>query len=190
MTFRVTLYAHQAFLSMIKRTLVRIDKWSEKIKFKFEVEETATCIILCQTALESFLNDFYKEVIATSNYDDFEKKNFMDKINFFYEEKNKKPDWDKGCLQSVKKINSIRNWLIHFKDGNIGLISSTHGWVLDKNNKTKVYDFHNDLKVEKVKKYYNDTRRAMNQILELYEYDSFFPFDSIKTEKYEPYLVG
>ena len=189
MTFRVNLYADQAFLSMIKRTIKRIERFSEKTRIDHELEEVASGIILCQSAFETFLNLLTEELqLEETIKDKILKANFLDKIELWHQ--YKPFDYNKTKLpwQDIKRLNSVRNWLVHFKTSNISLISSSSGWINDGINKIPKFDDAVELKLDRLKSYYSSVITCMyiiaktNYVEDLYEH--------LKTEKYFPLLVG
>ncbi len=73
MTFRVHFFADQAFFSMIKKLLDNSSKYSVEQQLDAEVQETATCIIICHSACEAFLNILYN-FLNLDNFEDFGRK--------------------------------------------------------------------------------------------------------------------
>ena len=187
MTFRVTLNADQIFLSMVKRTIERMKTYDEATLQKYEVEECATCIILCQAALESVVNTIGIEELDATLFEVFDRKSLLDKLHYLFEKQGCAIDWSTKSFQKIKQLNIIRNWLIHFKDGDIGLLSSNSGWLLDKHHKTKKFDLHKALSLSSTTLYYQETRQILHQLTTLF---NSLQSESYLTEDFEAYLVG
>lgn len=187
MTFRVEFFADQAFLSMIKRMLKNAESYNKDQKIDFELEETATAIVICHSACEAFLNLFTRN-IETIDFYKYEKKSIIDKINILYGELGETADWTKLPLQDIRRIDKARNWLTHFKDSNIGLTNSWGSWVVDEVNKKPKIDDSEELKYVRVKRYYDNSRMSLYRITELYQLHQNYEY--LKTEDYTSFLVG
>lgn len=187
MTFRVNFYADQALLSMVKRILKNAKNYNKEAKMDFEPEETATSIIICHSACEAFLNIFATQ-IELNNFQEYEKKSILDKIEILYRHKNQRADWSKLPLQDIRTLDKIRNWLTHFKDSDIGLINSMGQWISDEVNKKPKVDDYIELKYTKVERIYKNIRIALLDITRFYEVEEYFEY--LETENYNSYLIG
>ncbi len=189
MTLRVNLYADQAFLSMVKRTIKRIERFSKNSKLDYELEEVASGIILCQSAFETFLNMLTEQIaIEEELKQKILNANFITKIELWNEYKSFGYDKSKMPWQDIKRLNSVRNWLVHFKSSNIGLTRHTGKWIDDGFNKIPKFDDSVELKLDRLKSYYSSIRKCMQMIVTIVEPDECY--DHLTTEKYISLLVG
>ncbi|MFB0947846.1 MAG: hypothetical protein QMB24_17125 [Spirosomataceae bacterium] len=187
MTFRVHFFADQAFFSMIKKLLDDSPKHSVEQKFESEIQETATCIIICHSACEAFLNILFN-FLSLDNFEDFERKSIIDKANILYEIKGQSVDWSKNPLQDMRQLEKVRNWLTHFKDANVGLINSMGHWVVDKVNKRPKINDYQELKFSRVQRYYDNCREILYELCTIYGVEEDFEY--LESEEYQCYLVG
>lgn len=187
MTFRVHFYADQAFFSMIKRTIEKSKIYTGKEKLDFEPEESATAIIICHSACEAFLNILAYH-ITLENFNEFERKSILDKIEILYRNKDLKVDWSVNPFQDIRNLDKVRNWLTHFKKTDIGLINSMGHWVVDDFNKRPKIDDYKELKYERAERYYQNVRSSLAEICKIYDCNDYFSY--LETEDYWSYLVG
>lgn len=189
MTVRVYFYADQVFFDFVNKTIKNLSKYNDDELYEQESMETATCIIMCSAAIESFLNVFAQR-INIPEYAEFQKKSIKDKINNMYVNVSKKPDWSKGSLQDITNLTRVRNWLVHFKikDNNIGL-TNHYEWIVDDVNKYPILDPCLELKFSRVKRYYESSRQILFDIASLYDLQEEFEY--LKDENYlSNFLVG
>ena len=186
MTFRVNFYADQAFLSMVKKILKNCESYTGDYKMDHEPAEAATAIILCTTSCEAFLNLFARE-IAIPDFPSYDRKSIVRKIEYLYSQKDLEPDWSSHPLQDIKSLVKVRNWLVHFKDSDLGLIGS-EGWIDEETKTRPEIDDQHELKFERVRQYYDSCREVLLAIAKIYNLEESYQY--LSDEDYMTYLVG
>jgi len=187
MTARVHFYADQAFFSMVKRIIQNSSHYDKRTKQSFEPEESATVLVICHSACEAFLNIF-AEHLSVTDLESFERKSILNKIEDLYKIKLLTPDWSRNPLQDIRKLDTVRNWLTHFKSANMGLINSMGQWVQDEYNKRPKIDDYKELNYERANRYYDNVREGLIELCQVY--DCLDYFDYLKNENYNSYLIG
>ncbi|MEA5134995.1 MAG: hypothetical protein VB035_02525 [Candidatus Fimivivens sp.] len=91
------------------------------IKNELENDRKISAIILAGTYLEHILNSFYVNILSfkfdfSNTYinDAIKASSIIDKISWFFELVTRNT-FNKALYQEIKKINSIRNQLVHYK---------------------------------------------------------------------------
>lgn len=186
MTFRVNFYADQALLSMVKKILKNGETYTEDYMIDHEPIEAATAIILCTTSCEAFLNLFARE-IALPDFSAYERISVARKIEYLYSLKDLEPDWSSPLLKDIKSLVKVRNWLVHFKDSDLGLIGS-EGWIDEENKTRPEIDDQLELKFERVRQYYGSCREVLLAIAKVYDMEDSYQY--LSDEDYMAYLVG
>lgn len=123
MTFRVRFFAEQAYFSFVKESLANPIVDHEKA-----VEPGAVCVVSLNCALEAIANTLLNDHSQT---EDWEKQSLHSKLEELLVLAGIAKDWGRHPLQKIKELNSIRNWLVHYKDSDIGLINSDSQWISD-----------------------------------------------------------
>lgn len=181
MTFRVYFFAEQAFLSQVKFLLS-----IEPVDEDKEIELGAICVMACAAAIEAIANTLLSGYIRFEHFDELR---ISSKIEHIANTNSSNINWGEAPWQDVAEIIKIRNWLMHFKDSNIGLINSEGDWLKDEyNKKPKIVP---DLYLSKTKAtdYYKSTLKAL-KLLVLHCKDKLDEFDYLESEKYQSSLIG
>jgi hypothetical protein len=181
MTFRVNFYAEQAFLSFVKKYL------NNPIFDKDEiVENGAMCAIACAASIEAMVNSLLRE---DGKFRHFDELKLASKIETLADFGNVEVDWGIQPWQNIARLIRVRNWLVHYKSSDIGLINSEGEWITDSLNKYPKIDPDTDLSRETIEKFYNSTRQILKELAVGLQFDSFF-YEFLDTEQYEAFLVG
>lgn len=149
-------------------------------------ENGAMCVIACVASLEAFVNKLLKE---DGRFRHFDELKLVSKIETLADFGNIEIDWGIQPWQNIARLIRIRNWLVHYKDSEIGLINSEGKWITDELNKHPKIDPDTDLSKKSIEKFYNSTRELLKELcvglqIENYEYEF------LDTEQYEAFLVG
>lgn len=180
MTFRVNFFAEQAYLAFVKETLDNPITDHEK-----SVERGAVCVIATACALEAIVNLLLKDHTSLRHYDDLR---FRSKIDTLLDFGNHPLEWDKMPLQRIAELIRLRDWLVHYKDNDIGLINSAGEWIEDEYNKRPKRDPDQVLTMENVEKLYQAVRQIV--LILASGVGANERFEYLQTEEYNAFLVG
>jgi hypothetical protein len=180
MTFRVNFFAEQAYLDFVKETLANPIADSYK-----EIERGAVCIIATACALESIVNLLLKDYTSLRHFDDLR---FRSKIETLLDLGNLPIEWDKPPLQHTAELLRLRNWLVHFKDNDIGLSNSAGEWVFDGVKTFPKYNPEKQLIFANVEKLYRSVLQVGLLLSKGVNAEDVFEY--LKTEDYSGFLVG
>jgi hypothetical protein len=180
MTFRVHFYAEQAFLAQIKAML------ETEPKSENEPNVAALCILACASAIEAFSNHLLAKIVKFRHFDELK---ITSKIEQLLICGGIEPNWGIEPWQAINRLIKSRNWLAHYKDYEIGLVNSDYVWLSDSYNKLPKIDPYQELTLNQVRIYYNQTRKAL-EILARSVGAKETDFEFLRTEKYESFLVG
>lgn len=179
MTFRVHFYAEQAFLARTK-AMLNTGKSDE------EPEIAALCILACASAVEAFSNSLLAKTVKFRHFDELRINSKIEQILLYG---GTEPNWGMEPWQSVGKLIKSRNWLAHYKEHDIGLVNSEFKWLSDSHNKVPKIDPYEELTFNQSRTYYDQTRKAL-EILAQCAGARESEFEFLRSEKYEPFLVG
>lgn len=181
MTYNVYFYAEQAYLSHVKKVLS-----TEPVNYDHEIESGALCAISSAAAIEAIANALLSEYIKLENFDDLRIELKLERIVEFG---SGEIIWGESPWQDVAELIRVRNWLLHFKNSNIGLTNSKGRWIKDEYNKIPKFapDIH--LRRSKTARYYQCVREA-SKILVLSCKNQLDEYSFLDNEEYEPTLVG
>jgi hypothetical protein len=180
MTFRVNFFAEQAYLSFVKESLANPIADHEKA-----VERGAVCVIALACALEAMLNVLLKEHTDLRHYDDLR---FRSKIETLLDFGSLPIEWSRLPLQRIAELIRLRDWLVHFKDSDIGLTNSAGEWIEDSINKLPKRNPDTDLTFANVEKLYQAVRQVGLALAE--GVGAKERFEYLQTEDYNAFLVG
>jgi hypothetical protein len=180
MTFRVHFFAEKAYLSFVKETLSNPNKDHEK-----NVERGAICIISLACALEAMVNLLLKDYTTLRHFDDLR---FRSKIETLHDFGKIPCAWDRMPLQGIAELIRLRDWLVHYKDNNIGLINSEGEWLSDDLNKHPKRNPDVELISSNVKKLYQSVRETVLVLAKVNGAEDDFEY--LEIEEYNAFLVG
>jgi len=129
MTHRLYFFAEQAYFSFVKDSIDKPILDQEKA-----VERGSICVIALTCALEGVLNKLLKEHTNFRNWDDLRLKS---KVETMLDFAGLPIDWGRSYLHEIADLIALRNWLVHFKENNIGLVNSAGQWIKDNNKLPK-----------------------------------------------------
>jgi hypothetical protein len=181
MTFRVNFYAEQAFLSFVKKSIDNPSSGKDEI-----VENGAMCVIACVASIESFVNSLLKQ---DGRFRHFDELKLGSKIETLADFGGIEIDSGSQPWQHISRLIRVRNWLVHYKDSDIGLINSAGEWIIDDLNKYPKIDPDIDLSILSIRKFYNSTRQILIELAKGLQIDSYF-YEFLDTENYEAFQVG
>jgi hypothetical protein len=144
MARRVTFYAERAFMKFVRRTL---DSHSHGLP----PEAAAVCILSLAAALEALVNQLF---ISDERLPYFDELHLQSRIQLLATWGKVKVDWGRTPWQDVKQLIRVRNWLSHFKDPDVGLISLSEGWVQDLAKTRRKADPSKELTRSALARYY------------------------------------
>lgn len=179
MTSRVYFYAEHAFLAQAKAMLDSGNK-------KEEIEVSAMCILACTSAIESFSNYLLSKIVKFRHFDELRIKS---KIEQLLLAGGNEPNWGMDPWQSVARLIRSRNWLAHYKEPEIGLINTDFEWLSDMHNKVPKIDPYQELTFMQARNYYDKTRMALEFLARSCGADES-EFEFLRTEQYQPFLIG
>lgn len=179
MTYRVHFYAEQAFLARTKAMLATGQKEEER-------EISALCILACASAIEAFSNSLLANTVKFRHFDELR---ISSKIEHLLLHGGTETDWGVEPWQSVGRLVRSRNWLAHFKDHDIGLVNGKFEWLGEPHNKLPKIDAFKELTFAQSRKYYDHTRNALELLARSAGADEA-EFEYLRSENYEPFLVG
>ncbi len=131
MTHRVYFHADRSYLSFAKAYLGKSFENHDA-----EVDEGSVCVIALVCALEAIVNSLFRDHTVIRHFDDFR---LQSKIETLFDLGSSDFDWGREPLQSVGELIRTRNWLVHFKEPEIGLLG-TEGYVSDTINRLPRFD--------------------------------------------------
>jgi hypothetical protein len=140
-----------------------------------------TLVISCAASIEAFVN-------GLSGFKYYDNLNLRAKIEFLYYINKLELNWGAEPFQSFLDVCKIRNWVLHFKDIELGL-SGSLGFIQDANNKLPRIDPFEVFSYANCKRYYDQTRALIVEIGKRLNQESF-TFDFAVTEKYEYFMSG
>lgn len=181
MTFNVYFYAEQAYLSHVKKVLT-----TDPVNYDHEIESGALCAISSAAAIEAIANALICEYIKLEKFDDLRIESKFEEIVKFG---SGKIVWGVSPWQDVAELIRVRNWLVHFKNSNIGLLNSEGRWIKDEYNKIPKITPSIHLRREKTARYYQCIREA-SKILVLSCKKQLDEYNFLENEEYQPTLVG
>lgn len=181
MTHYFYFFAEQAFLSQVKLLAHR-----EPIDTEKQMETGAICVIACVAAIESVVNSLLINYVRFKHFDELR---LSSKIEYIVEHRGEEISWGERPWQEVAELIRVRNWLVHYKDSNIGLMNSDGEWIKDDVNKPPKIDPNVHLQLVRVRQYYQFTLMALRQLTLLCK-DSLEEYSYLETEQFEPVLVG
>ena len=161
------------------RTLIRNETDEE------EVSNAAVAIISCAAAVEAVANGLLRDAL---NFQYFDELKLRSKIELICESTSK-VDWGAAPWQSIDRLVRIRNWLMHFKESDIGLINSNWNWVTDDINKKPKIDPILELSNVSAAKYYNATLDALRVLIECGKSNDT-RFTSLIAEEFSSLQIG
>lgn len=179
MTFRVHFYAEQAFLSQAKTLSESDDK--EK-----GAEITALCLVACVMAIEAVCNRLLSSSLSN---EEMRKLSIKDKMDMALSVQAEKINMCADPWSSIDRLIKVRNWLVHYKDYDLGLVNGDFKWIDSPDGKKAEFDPFTELTLVKAKKYYRRTLEALQILVSSVEEDAS-EYEYLQTEKYEPFLVG
>lgn len=180
MTFRVNFYAEQAFLSFVKKCIDNPSSDKDET-----VENGSMCVIACAASIEAFVNSLLKEDGRFRHFDELKLASKIETLADFGEIEI---SWGTQPWQNISRLIRVRNWLVHYKDSDIGLINSSGEWVIDEINKYPKIDPEADLSISSIEKFYNATRLILIDLAKGLQVDPYL-YDFLETEKYDAFLV-
>lgn len=181
MTFNVFFFAEQAYLSYVKKALM-----NDPVDYDHEIESGALCTISSAAAIEAISNTLLIEDIKIDNFDGLRIDTKFEKIVEFG---GQKIIWGEQPWQDVAELIRVRNWLLHFKNSNIGLINNEGRWIKDDFNKVPKFSPDIHLRRERTARYYQCVREA-SKILVLSCKKELDEYYFLENEEYQPTLVG
>lgn len=180
MTYRVIFFAENVFLSHAKSVIDNCNEDDSPAVY-------AMSILACAAAIEATCNNLLLNKINIIDYDNL---NINEKINKIIAFGGTKADWSRDPWQSIARLIKTRNWLLHFKEHNIGLVNSNFKWLDDELNKIPGIDPFKELTHLQISKYYNISREALIILFQSAGVDDN-QFEYLHSEKYEPFfLIG
>ena len=180
MTFRVHFLAERAYLSFVKESLTISYSDHEK-----EVERGAVCAIALACALEAIVNSLLANYTSLRHYDDLR---FRSKIDTLYDFGNLELAWDRLPLQRIASLIRIRDWLVHYKNSDIGLINSEGDWIVDAINKLPKHDPDAELAFNNIELLYRAVLETTIGLAVALNAEEEFAY--LKTEEFTSFLVG
>lgn len=180
MTYRVNFFAEQAYLDFVKETLA--NPIADPCK---EIERGAVCVIALACALEAIVNLLLKEHTDLRHFDDLR---FRSKIETLFDFANLPIEWDRLPLQRIAELIRLRDWLVHFKDSDIGLSNSAGEWIFDGVKTFPKYDPEKQLIFKNVKQLYQSVRQIGLLLSKGVNAEEYFEY--LKTEDYNGFMVG
>ena len=180
MTFRVHFYAEQAFLAQTKVMLENPQNDEQ------QAAVSALCILACASAIEAFVNSLLAKTVKFRHFDELK---IISKIEYLLLHGGNEPNWGVEPWQSVGQLIRSRNWLTHFKEHDIGLTNSDAEWLSDSHNKAPKIDPFKELTFAQSRKYYDQTRQALEILAESAGAEEY-EFEFLRSENYDPFLVG
>lgn len=187
MTHRVIMNADNIFLGLAKKALEDMENNGDN--FEEELMMGVNVVITCVTAIEAFTNKVFIKHLHFKCYDDLK---LISKIASIHDLKNSAINWGINPYQTFKRLVTVRNWLIHFKNTNIGLLGADNTWTKDpllgNNNQPKIDPF-TDLNRRSCREYYTECR---NLIIDLGKVANlpYQDYEFAINEKYEYFQVG
>lgn len=182
MTYRVYMLADNIFLSIARNALEQL---SDK-QNKSNILHGTSVVINSVMAVEAFINKTYIKKTKLKCYDELR---LLGKIETLHNLNSSEVNWGGNPYQTFKELVTIRNWLVHFKDPNVGLINSASDWVKDSMNNKPRLDPFEVLKKEHCIRYFNETKKLIVDIGEV----SLMPandYKFAKTEYSEYFSIG
>lgn len=181
MTFRVNFYAEQALLSFVKKYLNNTFFDNDEI-----VENGAMCSNACSAAIETIVNSMFRH---DGGFRYYENLKLVSRIETPVDFGNVEVNSGIQPWQNIARLLRVRNWLVHYKISDIGLINSEGEWISDSLIKYPRIDPETDLSRESVEKFYHSGRQILRELAVGIQVDSFL-YDFLETEQYEAFLVG
>ena len=182
MTYYVDFYAEQAFLAFVKKSISMKPTDDDEM-----VQIGAVSVLACAAALEAMVNFLYKEDGRLPHFDELRLTSKIDTIAHLT---HNSIDWGTQPWQDVARLITMRNWLAHYKDPNIGLLGSARGgWVDDGINKPPKIDPFQELSSPSIKHFYKATRLGLKELCSFFSIDPMF-IEFLDTEDYEPFAIG
>lgn len=180
MTFRVVFFAEKAYLSFVKESLTISYSDHEK-----EVERGAVCAIALACALEAIVNSLLANYTSLRHYDDLR---FRSKIDTLFDLGKLELAWDKLPLQRIASLIRLRDWLVHYKNSDIGLINSEGQWIVDALNKQPKHDPDAELVFKNIELLYRAVLDTAICLAEAHSAEEEFAY--LRTEEFGSFLVG
>ena len=175
MAFHYFFRAEHALLMGVKSTLEQPEAWSEA--------EAAMCILSCQAALESILNNLLTRDGRLTHWNELR---FTSKIDTIADLNGSEIDWGVQPWQDVAQINRMRNFLAHNKESQIGLLGAGDNWIDDDGNSPPKIDYRAETKIESLRAYYDSTREAGLLLAKM----AGATYEFLETEDYRPVIKG
>lgn len=182
MTFYVEFYAEQAFLSFIKNNLQSAEAGEQT---SFTLEKGAVIVLSCAAALEATLNQLFQDDKRLQHYDSLR---ILEKAETLADFAKIKIDWGSQPWQEIQRLIKVRNWLAHFKETKIGLISGEGKWIKDSVNRLPKLDPDIELSLQQVKRYYDSVLGSLLLLAKGLGLQDKYRF--LETQEYDYYMVG
>lgn len=115
-----------------------------------EIGRGAVCVVSLVAALESVVNILLKSNATFRHYDELR---LASKIETIFDIGNEEFSWGEEPLQSIGELIRTRNWLVHFKEREIGLAGS-EGYAKDYLNRLPKIDPDVFLKANYIRRQY------------------------------------
>ncbi|MBU3183251.1 hypothetical protein [Clostridium estertheticum] len=184
MTFRVCMRTYVIFLANAKKSL---DSMTEESSiYNDNILYGTNVIISCVGCIETFVNQLFQSYTNLNCYDQLR---LAGKIETLYNLRSKTVDWRSNPYQMFQKIIGIRNWLIHFKDEDIGLLNSRGKWIKDNVNVLPKKDPYIIFTKDNCQKYYNETRKIIIDLSEMMNIDEYM-YKWVKEETFDYFEMG
>jgi hypothetical protein len=154
------------FLSFVKRSLSD----AASMKKMESRESSALCILACATALEAKVNDMLSRDGRLPAYDELRMKSKMETCAHWADSEIK---WSERPWSEVGRLLRIRNWLVHYKEAELGLVNTRMEWIRDGHHKPPKIDPVAELTMKRIGEFYKTTREAMVLLSKWMNLDEF-----------------
>jgi hypothetical protein len=121
-------------------------------------ESSVLCIVACATALEAKANELLANDGRLPAYDDLRLRSKVETIAHWAGDV---VNWGAQPWNEIGRLLRIRNWLIHYREAELGLVNTRMEWVKDGHHKPPRLDPIEELTMDRVAKYYRSVREAM-----------------------------
>lgn len=179
MSHRLHFFAEQAFFGFVKESISNPIDDHEK-----SVERGAVCVVALACGLEGVVNTLLKNHTNLRHWDDLRLRS---KVETLLDFANLEIDCKSSPLQNVLELITIRNWLVHFKDSNIGLMNSQGMWIKDVSNKLPKRNPDKELTMKNVEKLYRSVIEYCKAVC--IGMGVAAHFDYLESEDYEAFLL-
>ncbi len=180
MTFSVTFFAEQAYLSFVKDYFDNPPDEHEKA-----VERGAVCVIALACGLEAILNQILRNHSNIRHWDDFR---YVSKVETACDIADVELDWGREPFQSISNLIALRNWLVHYKNPEIGLINSDGDYLESDYWKIPKRSPDTELIPKNIQRLYDHVREYLISISSGLNLDH--EFDYLESQDYYAFLVG